>query len=58
MSTISKQTENSVPVGKTPVPKDSTWDEHRDAMHQDATARRTTMERRQARTATKQRSLV
>lgn len=46
MSTISGQTKNRVPVGKTPVPKYASWDEHRAAMHAEAEARRAAMERR------------
>jgi hypothetical protein len=46
MTTIERQITNTVPVGKTPVPKYATWDELRDAMHRDAEARRTAVERR------------
>jgi hypothetical protein len=46
MSTTSRQTKNTVPVGQTPVPKYATWDEHRDAMRDDAETRRATVERR------------
>ncbi len=46
MRTYSKQTENTVPVGMTPVPKYVTWDDHRDAMRQEAAARRMAIEQR------------
>lgn len=55
MSAIRKQLTNTVPVGNTPVPKYATWDEHSDALHQEAQARRTTMGRRRVTTATNQR---
>ena len=51
MTTNSRQRKTTVPVGMTPVPKYATWDEHRDAMRQEAAARRTAMERRRVETA-------
>lgn len=52
MKAFSRQTKNTVPVGMTPVPKYATWDEHREAMRQEAAARRTAMERRRVETVT------
>lgn len=57
MSMTIKQSKNTVPVGKTPVPKYATWDEHRDAMRQEAEALRAAMEQRRGKTVTNQRSL-
>ncbi|WP_152042462.1 hypothetical protein [Salinigranum salinum] len=51
MSTISNHLKNRVPVGKTPVPRYASWDEHRDVMHAEAEARRTAMEQRLGQTA-------
>lgn len=51
MSTISNYLKNKVPVGKTPVPRYASWDEHRDAMHAEAEARQTAMELRLGQTA-------
>jgi hypothetical protein len=58
MTTFSRQTKNPVPVGMTPVPKYATWDDHRDAMHQEAEARRTAIERRRVETVSNYRPLV
>lgn len=56
MSTISRQSKNTVPVGKTPVPKYTSWDEHRKAMRLDSEARRTELKRRQVKTVITHRS--
>jgi hypothetical protein len=46
MLRINKQSKNTVPVGKTPVPMYASWDEHREAMHQDVEARLAAIGRR------------
>ncbi|WP_255198389.1 hypothetical protein [Halorarius litoreus] len=48
MTTFDRQTKNTVPVGQTPVPKYTTWDEHREAMRRDAEGRREAAERRRS----------
>jgi hypothetical protein len=58
MTTFSRQIKNAVPVGMTPVPKYATWDDHRDAMRQEAAARRTAMGRRRVETVSNYRLLV
>jgi hypothetical protein len=58
MTTFSSQAKNTVPVGMTPVPKYATWDDHRDAMRQEAEARRTAMERRRIDTGSNYRPSV
>jgi hypothetical protein len=57
MPTISRQTKNTVPVGETPVPKYSSWYEHREAMRRDAEDRRMSMERRRVKAVINRRSL-
>ncbi len=42
MSTTKRQLEYTLPVGKTPVPKYASWDDHRDALRREAETRRTT----------------
>jgi hypothetical protein len=56
MSTISRQSKNTVPVGETPVPKYASWDEQREAMRPDSEARRTELKRRQVKTVITHRS--
>jgi len=56
MPTISRESKTTVPVGKTPVPKYASWDEHREAMLLDSEARRTEMKQRQVKTVITHRS--
>jgi len=46
MAYTPKLAKNAVPVGMTPVPKYTSWDEHREAIRRDAEARRERIERR------------
>jgi hypothetical protein len=58
MPTTRRQTKNTVPVGKTPVSKYASWDEHREAMRLDSEARRAELKQRQVKTVIDRRSLV
>ena len=56
MSTLSRQTKNTVPVWKAPVRKYASWDDHREAMRLDSEARRMELKQRQDKTVSTRRS--